>query len=82
MDQKLSNQKKLDELPESSDKFWDGEVHANIVPHDWFDDHSHYFMRVTGHEAYCEGCGWGFALDGGDKIIEGHLYTREKKFVI
>ncbi len=82
METKSSNRKKLDDLPVNESKFWDGEVHANIVPHDWFADHLHFFIRVTGHEAYCEGCGWGFALDGGDKIIEGHLYTKEGKFVI
>lgn len=74
--------KKLDDLPVSTDKFWaKAEVHVFTV-HDWFQDHLHYFERVTGHQAYCAGCGWGFELDPGDKIKEGHLYTKKGKFII
>jgi hypothetical protein len=73
---------KLDDLPESSSKFWDGEIRTNLVAHDILADHGHYFERVRGHEAYCTGCGWGFVLDPGDKIIDGHLYDRKGKLVI
>lgn len=77
------NQKGLDDLPKSDDEFWgDAEVNTGIVPHDMFDKHGHYFKRISGHQAYCEGCGWGFQLDSGDKIIDGHLYDKEGKFVI
>lgn len=72
----------LDDLPESSNKeFWgEAEVHK-LTPQKMFDE-SHYFVRVTGHEAYCHHCSWGFALDGGDKIRDGHLYDREGKLII
>jgi hypothetical protein len=74
---------KLDNLPESSDKeFWGGaDVHTNITPQKMFDE-QHSFRRVSGHEAYCDHCGWGFALDGGDKIKDGKLYDKEGKLVI
>lgn len=74
---------KLDDLPGSSDdKFWGGsDVRTGIVPQKMFDD-DHYFKRVSGHEGYCDHCGWGFALDPGDKIKDGHVYTREDLLVI
>ncbi len=75
--------KSLDDLPESSDKeFWgEAEVHTNLTPQIMFDS-SHYFKRVSGHEAYCDHCGWGFALDPGDKVKDGHLFSRDGKLVI
>lgn len=79
MDQKS----KLDDLPESTSKFWLGaEVHTGIIAHDWMQDHLHRFERVTGHQAYCQGCGWGFELDPGDKVVDGHLYNRGGELVI
>ena len=75
---------KLDDLPGSGDReFWgDAEIHTNLKPHDILADHGHYFKRVSGHQAYCEGCGWGFQLDPGDKIVDGHLYNKDGKLVI
>ena len=73
----------LEDLPESSDKkFWgEAEIHTNLIPQE-VNDSNHYFIRVSGHEGYCKHCGWGFALDPGDKIKDGHLYSREGKLVI
>lgn len=81
MDQK---QGKLDPLPESANKeFWgDADIHTNIIPQKITEDEKHYFVRVSGHEGYCHHCNWGFALDGGDKIKDGHLYDKEGKLVI
>lgn len=78
---KVSN---LDSLPASSDKeFWgeDADINTNLTPQITFDQ-VHSFRRVSGHEAYCDHCGWGFALDPGDRIKDGHLYTGEGKLVI
>lgn len=74
----------LDDLPESSNKeFWgEADVHTNITPQQMLDSTSHSFKRVSGHEAYCDHCSWGFALDPGDKIKDGHLYTRDGQLVI
>jgi len=77
-----SSKRRLDDLPESGSKFWDGEVNTGLTPHSILDEHGHYFERVTGHQAYCEGCGWGFQLDPGDKITDGHLYDKKGKLVI
>ena len=83
MEVKSLNQKRLDDLPKSESEFWEGaEVHTNLTPHDIFAKHGHYFKRVSGHQAYCEGCGWGFQLDPGDKVIDGHLYNRDGRLVI
>lgn len=83
MEKRLSNQRSLDPLPESGDDYWEGaEVHTGITPHDILADHGHYFVRVRGHEAYCKGCGWGFALDPGDKIKDGHLLNRKGELII
>ena len=73
----------LADLPESSDKeFWgEAEVHTNLTPQRMFDE-KHYFEWRRGHEAYCNHCGWGFALDAGDKVREGHVYARNGKLVI
>ena len=74
---------KLEDLPKSDDEFWkEAEIHTGIVPHDILATHGHYFKRVSGHQAYCEGCGWGFQLEPGDKIIDGHLYNKEGELVI
>lgn len=74
----------LDDLPESQSEFWDGEVHRveTVEPKVKFFDQPHYFERVGGHQAYCSHCNYGFELDPGDKIEEGHLYTVEGKKVI
>jgi len=74
---------KLDNLPESGDKeFWgEAEINTNLTPQIMFDQ-VHSFKRVSGHEAYCDHCGWGFALDPGDKVKDGKLYTRDGLLVI
>lgn len=74
----------LDDLPESSNKeFWgEADVHTNITPQQMLDSKEHVFRRVSGHEAYCDHCGWGFALDPGDKIKDGHLFNRDGKLII
>ena len=73
----------LDDLPESGDKeFWgEADVNTNITPQKVFEG-KHYFIRRSGHEAVCTHCNWGFALDPGDKIKDGHLYNREGELVI
>ena len=82
METKSSNQKRLDDLPESENEFWDGEKHTGLTPHEELAEKGHFFVRITGHQAYCQGCGWGFQLDPGDRIENGHLYDRKGKFVI
>ena len=84
MEDKSPNQKSLDDLPKSDDKeFWgDAEIHTGIVPHDILAKHGHYFVRISGHQAYCEGCGWGFQLEWGDEIIDGHLYNDKGELVL
>ena len=74
---------KLDELPGSESKFWEyAEVHTGIKPHNEFSEDGHFFIRITGRQAQCTHCHWGFELDPGDKIEDGHLYTKEGKLVI
>ena len=84
MEVKSSNQKRLDDLPGSGDKdFWqDAEIHTGITPHEFLGKTGHFFERVRGDQAYCEECGWGFQLDPGDKIVDGHLYNKKGKLVI
>lgn len=74
----------LPSLPGSEDKeFWgDAEVNTNIVPQRINLEGPHYFVRKSGHEAQCTHCEWGFVLDPGDKIQDGHLYDRLGKLVI
>jgi hypothetical protein len=82
MDQESSKQKKLDDLPGSESKFWDGEV-IQIVPKKVpFFDLPHSFIRTTGREAQCTHCDWGFELDPGDEIRDGHLYDKSGKLII
>lgn len=72
----------LDDLPVSTDKFWkDADVHTGITPVRMFDD-NHNFVRIPGHQAQCTHCDWGFQLDPGDKIIDGHLFDRTGKKVL
>ena len=75
--------RKLDELPGSESKFWEGaEIHTNLKPHSEFSESGHYFILITARQAECKNCHWGFELEQGDKIKEGHLYDKVGKFVI
>lgn len=80
----MPDTRQLDPLPGSDDReFWvEAEIHTNLVPHTELSEEGHFLVRVTGHEAQCMKCGWGFALDPGDKIVDGHLYDRRGKLVI
>lgn len=81
MDQRLKV--KLDDLPGSQSDYWkDAEVHTGIKPHNEFSEGGHFFIRTTGRQAQCTHCYWGFELDPGDKIVDGHLYDRNGKLVI
>ena len=84
MEAKSSPRKKLDELPASQDKkFWgDAEIHTNLIPHTELSEDGHYFILVAGRTAECRNCHWGFELDQGDKIENGHLFDKEGKLVI
>ncbi len=75
---------KLDDLPSSNDKeFWaEADVHTNLEPKVAFLDQDHRFVRVSGHQAQCTHCDWGFQLESGDKIIEGHLFDKTGKKVL
>lgn len=73
---------KLDDLPESNDKFWEhAEIHTGLLVKD-DPNEKHYFVRTSGRQAQCNLCDWGFELDPGDRIEEGHLYTKKGKLVI
>jgi hypothetical protein len=75
---------RLESLPSSNDTdFWaEADVHTGIEPKVMFLDQNHYFERVSGHQAMCRHCDWGFQLDPGDKIIDGHLFDRTGKKVL
>jgi len=75
--------KQLDELPPSDDaEFWaEADVHTNIQPKNLFDQ-KHTLRRIAGHQAQCTHCDWGFQLDPGDRIVNGHLYNKKNEVVI
>lgn len=77
------DKQQLDDLPSSENKeFWaEADIHANIEPRNMFDQ-THYFNRVAGHQAQCTHCFWGFQLDPGDKIVDGHLFNSAGKKVL
>lgn len=73
---------KLNDLPISTDKFWEGaEIHMGLVVKD-DPNETHFFIRTSGRQAQCKQCDWGFELDPGDKIKDGHLYDKSGKLVI
>lgn len=73
----------LDALPPSDDKeFWEGADVHKVEPKVMFLDQKHNFIRVAGHQAQCTHCDWGFQLEPGDKIIDGHLVDKTGKQVI
>lgn len=75
---------KLESLPASDDRdFWsEADIHTNIVPKVLFEDEPHYLVRISGHQAHCTHCNWGFELDPGDNIVDGHLYNDSGILVI
>lgn len=74
---------KFEDFPPNDDlDFWgDSEVHGNLKPQRYFDD-NHFFIRVSGRNAQCNDCTWGFALDVGDKVVDGHVYNKDGKIII
>lgn len=79
----MSAKRQLDPLPDNRDGYWEGsEVHGGLVPQTVNPTSPHYFVHKSGREAQCTHCDWGFALDPGDKIVDGHLYDRHGKRVI
>lgn len=74
--------KQLDDLPESNDKFWEyAEIHTGLLIKD-DPNEKHFFVRTSGRQAQCNLCDWGFELDPGDRIENGHLYNKKGKLVI
>lgn len=71
----------LPDLPSSDDEIWEGADKHKLEPANLFDQ-NHYFERIAGHQAQCRHCFWGFQLDSGDKIVEGHLFDRTGKKVL
>lgn len=76
---------KLADLPGSEDKeFWgDAEINTNIKlrsfsgsSHDELSRDGHYFERIKGMQVLCKHCDWGFDLESGDEIKDGHLFSR------
>ena len=78
------DRQQLDPLPGSDDKeFWgDAEINTNLVPVPVVVGGKHFFVRRSGREAQCTHCDWGFALDPGDYIKDGHLYEKTGKLVL
>ena len=74
----------LPDLPSSEDKeFWaNADIHTGIQPKVAFFEQPHFFVRVPGHQAQCAHCDWGFQLDPGDKILNGHLFDKTGKRVL
>ena len=81
METKSSN---LSDLPPNENKgFWgEADIRGNLTPQPVVTESGHYFIRISGHQAQCTHCAWGFQLEPGDKIKDGHLYDREDKLVI
>lgn len=74
---------KPEPLPESTTTFWEyAEVHTNLIPHTEWSEDGHFFVRIPGNQAECIKCHWGFVLDAGDKIKDGHLYDKKGNRVI
>ncbi len=79
---------RLPDLPPSDDAdFWlEAEIHTNLEGINKVNVEEgrdkHYFVRTSGRQAQCKHCDWGFELDPGDKIENGHLYDKKGQLVI
>lgn len=72
------NQKKLNDLPPTTDKYWEfSETYARRVEPS---ECMHRF-RYVGSNAECIKCGFGLFLDDRDEIKDEHLY-RDGKLII
>lgn len=73
----------LPDLPGNEDNdFWGDAERYRVVPEATLSDGPHNFAHISRHQAYCGHCGWGFELDMGDKVVDGHVYTRKGRKVI
>ena len=62
--------RKLNDLPESTNKFWDGEVELREMGKK--KSHTHFFEQVASREIKCK-CGFGLFIGVGDKVVKGKL---------
>ena len=77
----MTDEKKLPELPDSSDKdFWQGEIEI-IEMHDKQRCLHGGNLVSRDNSAFCVNCGAGWLINGQDKIIDGHLYHLDKKII-
>lgn len=76
----MQNQKRLDPLPASTSKFWQGaEVHRKemgLKP-----KCEHYFEYRANREIICKVCNIGFFNDGRAYITDGHLFVNGQKLI-
>lgn len=83
MDESQSGKTNLPDLPDSKHDFWQhSDININEVAPLHPREEGHYFVRKSAILAQCEHCDWGFELDPGDQVIDGHLYTKEGKLVL
>jgi hypothetical protein len=73
-----NDHEKLDNLPESSHKFWRW-ADTKLIEVKASPRCRHYFIRRSGREVECEKCGAGFFLTPEWTLREGHLYLNNKK---
>lgn len=74
---------KLPDLPSSNDEeFWGDAEKFQGIPEAVNAEGPHYFILIRGKEVYCQHCGWGFMLDKGDTVKDGHVFSIEKHLVI
>lgn len=71
----MSEKQLVDDLPPSTDKFWD---HAEVTSHHIsFKECEHDMVRKNGIEAECKHCHIGFMLHPRCDVREGHIYIGE-----
>lgn len=82
-DGQRNTEQRLPSLPSNDNEYWkDAEVHGNLVPKKISSDEGHRFEYTSAVTARCTHCDWGFQLDPGDKILDGHLYDKLGKLII
>lgn len=78
----MQKNENLAPLPESKNEFWESaEVHTNLVPKQ-INQGDHYFKYTSAVTAQCTHCDWGFQLDPGDVIKNGHLFDKKGTLII
>ena len=75
-----SAERKLDDLPESTDEYWE-ESDVNLRDIKEPRECNHFFRFEDATKIKCDKCGMGLFVGEGDVIVDGHLFHFDEEII-